>query len=155
MAIAIREAHLEDAAEIVRLISEHASLTNEVSPLTDTYLATYLASPISRILVAEADRQVVGLLSWSVRPDLYHAGNACLIEELVVKQELRDQGVGGALMHELFSRLAGHRCVEIAVAVMPENIQAIRFYRSHGLCDEALLLELHTADHRADHLLTT
>ena len=143
MTIAIRTARLEDSTEIVRLISEHASLTNETSPLTRAYLATYLASPISTILVAEADRQVVGLLSWSVRPDLYHAGNVCLIEELVVQQELRDQGIGGALMQELFSRLADHGCVEVSVAVMPENIQAIGFYRSHGLCDEALSLELH------------
>jgi ribosomal protein S18 acetylase RimI-like enzyme len=155
MTMVIREARLQDSTAIVRLICEHASLTNETSPLTEAYLATYLASPISTILVAEADRHVVGLLSWSVRPDLYHAGDVCLIEELVVKQERRDQGIGGTLMQELFARLASHGCVEIAVAVMPENADAIRFYRSHGLCDQALSLELHPpSEMGARHLLT-
>src|SRR5512141_1680737 len=110
MAIVIREARLEDSADIVQLISEHAQATGEGSPLTVAYVAHYLTSPISTILLAETNQRIVGLLSWSLRPDLFHAGNACLIEELVVQEGLRDQGIGGALMKGLFTRLAGRGC---------------------------------------------
>lgn len=143
MEIATREARVEDATEIVRLISEHASVGGESSPLTAAYIAHYVASPISRILLAEAKQEIVGLLSWSLRPDLYHAGNACLVEELIVTENARDQGIGKALMTELLSRLADKKCVEISVAVMPDNLRAMHFYRSQGLRDEALLLEMH------------
>ena len=33
--------------------------------------------------------------------------------------------------------------VEVSVGVMTDNFRAQAFYRSHGLVDEALLLEVH------------
>jgi len=143
MDITVRAARLEDAADTVELVSGHASAFNENSPLTAGYVARYLASPASAVLLAEVEGQVAGLLSYSLRPDLYHVGDACLIEELVVREGRRDQGIGGRLMAALFARLAGSECAEVSVAVMPDNLRAINFYRSRGMTDEATLLELH------------
>jgi len=142
MSIHIREARREDASLIVRLITELAVGTGEVSPISPAYVKTYLASPTSGVLLTEAQGQVIGLLSYSVRPDLYHAANCCLIEELVVREGLRGQGVGSALLQALFSRM--QECAEVGLGVMPENERAIRFYRKHGFVDEALLLEKHS-----------
>jgi hypothetical protein len=120
MEASIREAKHADRAEIVRLISEHASLSNESIPRTAEYVVQYLASTIRIILLAEIDGKIAGLLSYSLRPNLCYA-----------------------LMTELFARLLGNECVEISVAVMPDNLQAIHFYRSNRFFDEALLLEMH------------
>ncbi len=144
MKATIRKATLEDATGIIELIAEHAAAGGETSPLTSSYLAQYLDSPASEILLAEAGGEVVGLLSWSVRPDLYHAADCCFIEELIVTQRQRDQGLGRALMAELFARLGDRDCAEVSLAVMQDNVGAIRFYRSLGLSEEALLLETHT-----------
>ncbi len=141
--IHIREATFKDAPAIVALISEHAATSGEQSPITEAYVATYLSSPASRILLAEAPDRVVGLLSYSVRPDLYHAGPSCLLEELIVAEAVRGQGVGSALVAELFSRLTALACAEVCVAVMPTNQRAIKFYQAQGLIDEALFLEKH------------
>jgi ribosomal protein S18 acetylase RimI-like enzyme len=84
-----------------------------------------------------------GVLTYSVRPDLYHAAPTGLIEELVVRQSMRGQGVGGALLDELFSRLTALGCAEVSVTTMPDNAAAIEFYKAHGLTDEALFLEKH------------
>jgi ribosomal protein S18 acetylase RimI-like enzyme len=119
-----------------------ASLGGGQSTITEEYVNEYLSSAVSRILLA-VQGQVVGLLSYSIRPDLYHAANSCLIEEIIVQESSRSQGVGSALIAELFSRLEAHRCAEVSLAVMPENTQAIRFYRTHGLTEEALFLEKH------------
>ena len=143
MEIAIRSAQPEDATEIVKLISEHASAAGESTTLTSEYVGEYLCSPSSRILLAVTEGRIAGLLSWSLRPDLYHAGNTCLIQELIVTEQARDQGIGGALMAGLFARLMDCNCVEVSVAVMPDNLRTQKFYRSHGLSDEALLLEKH------------
>jgi len=143
MTVNVREATLVDASAIVRLIGEHAVSSGEQTPVTEIYVATYLASSTSRILLAEVRNRVVGLLGYSIRPDLFHAGPSCLLEELIVEEAARGQGVGSALVNELLSRLTPLACAEVSVAVMPDNYRAIKFYRAHGLTEEALYLEKH------------
>jgi ribosomal protein S18 acetylase RimI-like enzyme len=144
----IREATLADAAAIVRLIGEHAASSGEQTPITETYVATYLANSMSKILLAEVQNRIVGLLSYSVRPDLFHAGPSCYLEELIIEEATRGQGVGSALVTELFSRLSLLACAEVSVAVMSTNQRAIKFYRTHGLTEEALYLEKRFASER-------
>ncbi len=139
----IREAVQNDAADIARLVQQHAALDMDPSALAAPYVATYLASANNAILVAELAERVVALLSYSLRPDLYHGGTVCLIEELIVDTHLRGQGIGSALVRELRRRLSGTDCTELGVAVESENEGGLRFYRSHGFQDEALLLEDH------------
>jgi ribosomal protein S18 acetylase RimI-like enzyme len=142
MDIIIREAGAHDAPAIVQLIGELAS-GDDHSPIAEAYVHRYLSSSRGEILLAELEGRVVGLLSYSVRPDLYHAADACLIEELVVHHGVRRQGVGGALLTELLSQLAALGCAEVSVAAMPDNNEAIRLYRAHGLTEEAVFLEKH------------
>ena len=141
MKILIRAPQPSDIPAIVRLIAELASTAGETSPITPDYVSRYVAAPSSRILLAEVDDDIVGLLSYSIRPNLYHAGDCCLIEELIVSQGRRSRGVGRALMAELMLRLPG--CKEVSVGVLAGNIEALKFYRRQGLADEAVLLEKH------------
>jgi ribosomal protein S18 acetylase RimI-like enzyme len=143
MNITIRSAVEEDSASIGRLINELAESFGEASPISARYVAHYLETPGSYILLAEKDRQVVGLMSYSIRPNLYHAGDSCLIEEFVVRQSERGQGIGGQLLEALFQQLASQKCVEVSVTTMPDNRKAIAFYKSHGMVDEAIFLEKH------------
>jgi ribosomal protein S18 acetylase RimI-like enzyme len=143
MPITIRDATPQDTPAIVRLIRELAATGGEDSPLTETYAARYLAEPACTVLLAESEQQVIGLLSYSLRPNLYHAAATCLIEELVVQETERGHGVGNLLLEELLRRLPALGCAEVSVTTMPDNTAAIRFYRKHGLVDEALYLERH------------
>ncbi len=143
MGITIREATIQDIPHIVQLIVEMVVDAGETTPITEEYVERYLASPVSRILLAEVEGQVAGLLSYSLRPDLYHAANSCLVEELIVHEQARKHGVGGALLDALMSRLSGADCAEVSLAVMPNDTEAIQFYRNRGLTDEALFLERH------------
>ena len=142
MDIMIREAESGDISVIVRLIQELETATDR-SPLTETFVTQYLDSSTSTVLLAETQGNVIGLLSYSLRPDLYHAANSCLIEEFVVHAPMRGKGVGSVLLRELLSRLSSRDCAEISLAVMPDNTGAIRFYKRHGLTEEALFLERH------------
>ncbi|MFH0777351.1 MAG: GNAT family N-acetyltransferase [Candidatus Eisenbacteria bacterium] len=143
MSITVREARPADAPAVVRLILELAATIGEDSPITEDYAAKYLSSPGSTVLLAETRGQAVGLLSYSVRPDLYHSAGSCLIEELIVQESARRQGVGSLLMTKLLSRLAASDCAEVSVATMSSNTEAIEFYRRHGLVDDAVFLEQH------------
>jgi len=139
----IREASAGDEAAIATLIHELAASGGESSPLTEDYARDYMAMPGSHVLLAELDGRIAGLLSYSIRPNLYHAGPSALIEELVVAGRERGGGVGGALLRHLLAHLAATACTEVAVSTMPDNEGAQRFYRAHGLVDEAVLLEKH------------
>jgi hypothetical protein len=75
MAITIRLAEIDDAQHISRLIRDLAESLGETSPITPAYAADYLALPSSYCLLGEVDAQVVGLLTCSIKPNLYHAGD--------------------------------------------------------------------------------
>ena len=143
MEVIIREAEPKDAPVIVKLIAALTASSGEHSPLTESYVVQYLSTSAGTILLAETQGTIVGLLSYSFRPDLYHAAKSCLIEELVVRDDWRGQGVGSALVTELYSRISSQDCAEVSLAVMPDNTGAIRFYKKHGLTDEAIFLEKH------------
>ena len=139
----IRDATPADSAAIASLIQDLAQSTGETSPITPTYVNTYLAFPGCSIMLAEEDGQIAGLLSYSIRPNLYHNGDTALIEELIVKSAWRDRGVGSTLLEALLARLKTSGCVEVSVTTLPDNQGAVRFYRAHGLVDEAVYLEKH------------
>jgi ribosomal protein S18 acetylase RimI-like enzyme len=141
--ITLRDATPKDAASIVQLIGELAISIGERSTLSTTYVEKYLLFPGCKALLAEVDGQIVGLLSYTIHPNLYHAGETCLIEEFVVRESARGQGVGSALLNELLHRMEALGCVEVSVSTMPDNAEAIRFYKEHGMFDEAILLEKH------------
>ncbi len=135
----IRDAKLKDAPGIVRLIRQ----LGDSSDVTEGYVPQYLSGRDNNILLAQCEDVIQGLLSYSVRADLYHAGNSVFIEELVVDEECRGKGIGDALLNALLERLPSLGCKEICLAVMPDNEGAIRFYKRHGLVEEALFLERH------------
>lgn len=141
--IPIRLAESADAAQIVRLVQELAESLSEQSLITPGYAQLYLSFPDRGVFLAEQAGAVVGLLSFSIRPDLYHAAPTALIEELVVSAAARGQGVGSALLAAAETLFLGAGCAEISVSVLPDNPRAIQFYRAHGLADEAVYLEKH------------
>ena len=123
----IRDARPADAGAVHRLIHQLAAAESFTSPLTPEFVPRCLAHPGYGLLVAEIDAGLAGLLAYLVRPNLLHAGSACLLEELVVDAARRGQGVGSQLVTELVRRMERAGCAEISVAVMPDNEPALRF----------------------------
>ena len=144
--VTIRDATPADGAAIVALMGELAASLNEPNSLDAAYVARYLATPGMGLMLAWTGQRAVGLLSYMVRPNLFHAAPACQIENLGVAAGYRSRGIGGKLVEELLRRAAALGCAEVSVTTMPDNADAIRFYRRHGLADEALYLELHLSD---------
>ena len=141
-ALLIRPAIASDAAQVALLIRAMAVEAGESSPLGPTFARQYLATSGSGVLLAERVGRAVGLLSFSLRPDLYHAAPVCLAEALFVEAGEREHGVGSALVGALL-RLAEERgCAEVSAGVV--NDAALRrFYARHGLVEESVLLERH------------
>jgi GNAT superfamily N-acetyltransferase len=139
----LREATSLDIPAIVTLIRALARTMDVVTPVDETYVREYLASPGSGILVADDAGEAIGLLSYSIRPSLVHAGRSCVIEELVVDQTTQQQGVGTRLVEDLLRRAVGWGCIEVSVTTLAGQRGAIEFYKARGFSDDAVLLEKH------------
>ncbi len=139
----IRHASPQDATQVVRMVHELAEYDGDTSPITPEFVLQYLAGAERQILLADLHGQILGMLSYSVQPDLTHAGPVGTIELLVVRQTERGQGVGSALVQEVIRRAKAQDWVELSVSTMPDNQPAIEFYKKHGFTDLAVLMEQH------------
>lgn len=143
MNVTIRQVGPGDADTVVALLRAFAAEQGEASALDATFVRTFLAFPGCGALLAEAGGAGVGILSYCVRPDLYHAGPTGAIGELYVAAPARGRGIGGALLDEALRILAALGCREASISTTVENEAARRLYRAHGLTDESVLLERH------------
>ncbi len=139
----IRNARPADAPVIVALIRELARIEDVESGATPEFVAEYQARGDSGILVAELSGKVVGMLSWFVRPGLFHGGRWGYIDELIVTAAAQGRGVGDTLMRAAMDLFEETGCVEVAVSTVFGNDRAAALYRKHGLVDESLQLEKH------------
>ena len=148
MNLHIRSADGGDASDIVGLIEEMAEGTSDAGKLTPDYVGEYLQTPGCGVLVAESDGGIIGMLSYVVRPDLYHAAVTLYIQEMMVTARRRKEGIGGLLLDEVMRRARALSCAEVSEAVVPDNAGAVRLYRSHGIDEQNILLEKHFQDFR-------
>ena len=144
--LVVYEARSYDAEHIIALNQMLADEEGIQSPLTSGYIEKmYLLTKGSYILLAGSGlgSAPLGMLSFSIRPDLFHGAPCCLIETLVVRPEARGQGVGSALIKECLAMARKAGCAEASVSTMQHNERAIAFYEKHGFEGGALYLEVH------------
>src|SRR5918994_7700184 len=99
----VREANVEDAAEICGLARELAETVGDDPPTeeaTRARLEELLDEPRARVLVAENEVGVVGAVSFWIKPDLGHGDVVVEGPMLVVADDHRRTGVGKLLMGE-------------------------------------------------------
>ena len=95
-----------------------------------------MAGPGSTVLVAEIDREVVGLAVLLTRPPPAFAGavpfKVIELDNLVVHSGLRSQGIGRRLIEAIVDWSRGQGASHVGVAVHAFNRDARRFYESAG-----------------------
>jgi GNAT superfamily N-acetyltransferase len=143
MDIGIIRATAADADAIVRMVRELAESSGGTSGVDGEYVGRYLDFPGRTILLAEVAGERVGLLAFSLDPNLYHAGDGCLIEDLFVRPAWRGRGVGRALVAHVMTEAARQGWAEVSVSTDRDNRAALSLYRGMGLVEEYTLLEKH------------
>ena len=96
-----------------------------------------LADPaIGATIVAEAEGEIVGVLSASWQRALHVPGRYATIQDLWVDPERRSDGLGAALVDELADLCQAQEVVRIEVGLPRESFDAIRateaFYQRNG-----------------------
>lgn len=134
--LVIREATAADASLIVDMIRELAEFERELDQVEitpeDLLRDGFGASPRFHALVAEWDGRPAAYAlyffnysTWAGRPGLF-------VEDLYVRAEFRNKGVGKALLRRMAVTAREHNCYGMRWEVLNWNIPAIEFYRSLG-----------------------
>lgn len=138
MTVSVRTAAASDSGTIAGLLTQlgYPATGDEVR----RRLGYWLRDPVSRVLVAQREDQVVGCLSLHAVPYLERTGRWARIESLVVHEQARRAGVGRALLAgaEDLAREWGCLAVEVTSARARDDAHA--FYQKLGYadaCDQA------------------
>ncbi len=153
MQVKIRSATEQDAPAAARLMTQLAEQTRgDIDPGVEDRLQVMIELPQYAIFAVEDEKgQVVGLLSASQRWTLWHTGPCALIEELVVDEGARRQGIGRALIQAALDWARDQGCSEVEVSTDHDNTGARAFYKRLGFESEALLLEYELGEHNTPH----
>jgi GNAT superfamily N-acetyltransferase len=134
----VREARVEDAAEICGLARELAETVGD-SPSEDedirARLEELLDEPRARVLVAENEAGIVGGVSFWIKPDLAHGDTVVEVPMLVVAEDHRLGGVGRLLMEEVRNAASDNDASQIELVATRANVTAREFYRSLGFVE--------------------
>jgi ribosomal protein S18 acetylase RimI-like enzyme len=120
-------------------------LSRSAAPLSAAALAELVAWPGNRLLVARIDGQILGALTLVMFP--IPTGRRAWIEDVVVDEAARGQGVGAALTLEAvrLARSGGARTVDLTSR--PDRVAANRLYERLGFeLRNSNLYRLPTAD---------
>jgi ribosomal protein S18 acetylase RimI-like enzyme len=134
----VREANVEDAAEICGLASELAETVGDEAPTekaTRARLEELLDEPRARVLVAENEARIVGGVSFWIKPDLAHGDTVVEVPMLVVAEDHRRVGVGKLLMEEVRNVASDNDASQIELVATRANVTAREFYRSLGFVE--------------------
>lgn len=139
----IRQAKAADTPDVARLMKQLETFAHgEVGPGVEGRFKFMLTLSNFNVCVAEEDEQVIGLITASLRPTLWHAGPVALIDELIVDQTARGQGVGKALIDAIVVWARKRGASEIEVSTEQDNEAAQAYYLRHGFEHESVLLEM-------------
>ncbi len=141
--VTVRPAIIADEPAIVRLISQMRALEGLSAELPQGGVASYLALDDTHLLLAEKDGEVVGLVSIAAVRDLFHCAENGFVQELIVDDAYRRQGVGAALLDAAIEWAQARGCVEVCLVTGEGNVAARALYESRGLTTEGVYLERH------------
>lgn len=129
----IRRAGPEDVGAILRLVSQ---LGYQVEgELGRTACEAVLRDPYMVILLAGAEERAWGMISLNIRLQIHHAGLVATIDELVVDEGCRGQGVGTVLLQEAIAVCRARGCQVMDVASAHHRLRARDFYLRRGFED--------------------
>jgi N-acetylglutamate synthase-like GNAT family acetyltransferase len=129
--------------DIPRILALYEELTEEkISVSSETLQRVFSeieAMPGQEFLVAEKDGSVGGTLFIQIIPNLSHnARPYAILENMVVDNKYRRQGIGRNLIDHALTRCREAGCYKVQLLSNKKRKEAHEFYRSVGFEDSAL-----------------
>lgn len=132
--IIIRQATAADLPSIHKLVGELAEYEKELPAFTatiETYREEFADGVFAAHVAENAAGEVVGMVLYYNSFSTWK-GKMLYLEDFVVKDELRGQGVGQQLFQAFKDEAVRRGCVMIKWQVLDWNDPAVRFYEQQG-----------------------
>ncbi|WP_018952517.1 GNAT family N-acetyltransferase [Thioalkalivibrio sulfidiphilus] len=133
--VLIRDAVADDIPAMVELLAQLFSIEQDFVPDAEKQgrgLALLLGQPGAHVLVAEREGRVVGMISVQTLVSTAEGGPVGLVEDLVVGEGHRGEGIGGRLLQgmEACAREMGLSRLQLLADM--DNTSALDFYTRRG-----------------------
>lgn len=131
----IRRAARQDVPALVRLLNLLFSIEADFTFDENRQrkgLHLLLESATNCVLVAEIDRQVVGMCSGQLTISTAEGGVALLVEDVVVEKKWQGNGIGRSLMDNLARWAAEKGALRMQLLADSDNAEALQFYERLG-----------------------
>jgi ribosomal protein S18 acetylase RimI-like enzyme len=156
MNVHIRRAGVEDASTVLALLHElatHEHNAHAVHATLDDW-HRMLSNPAVLVLLAVADDQPVGFVSGIRQLNLWLGRDIFAMDDLYVRAEARDRGIGGRLMAALADHLTSQTDDRplITWGVRDDNDAGHRFYERLGARLRIKVVAAWTPDAYSDYL---
>lgn len=152
MNLILRPAQSADYMDVESIMKEvqqlHVDWRPDIYKPADTvYPMAYFQRLISenRLLVAEQDGMVVGLLSCMYRhveSDKQVTRDVLFVDDLAVKEEYRGQGIGTRLLEAARNKVREEHLDGLELQVNARNTAARKMYEAFGFTEKSINLEL-------------
>jgi ribosomal protein S18 acetylase RimI-like enzyme len=132
----LREARADDLPQVLALYAQPGLDDGQVlddKAARETY-ARFARYPYYRLFVAvNAQDRVIGSYALLVMDNLAHMGSpSAVVEDVVVDQALRSQGIGHQMMAHALARAREAGCYKLALSSNLRRERAHAFYESLG-----------------------
>jgi len=135
MKITIREGIKKDLPTVLELIKELADFENARDQVTitleDLEKDGFGENPWYWFLVAEKDNEIVGLSFYWIRYSTWK-GKFLFLEDFVIKEEYKRQGIGSKLFEETINICKQKKLNGMIWQVLDWNTPAIEFYKKYN-----------------------
>ncbi|MEJ7643196.1 MAG: GNAT family N-acetyltransferase [Chryseolinea sp.] len=134
-AITIREGKKEDLPTVLKLVQELASFEKAPDEVKNSVASMELdgfgPNPVYWFFVAVLNEEIVGLSLYYWRYSTWK-GKQLYLEDLIVTESVRGQGVGKLLFEKTMQHTLDQQCSGMMWQVLGWNEPAIDFYRKYG-----------------------
>ncbi len=135
MEIILREAQKPDMSAVLLLIKELAIFEKEANAVEisveDLERDGFGAQPLFKVFVAERKGEIAGMALFYERYSTWK-GRSIHLEDLIVKQKYRGEGIGKALYTKVLSYAHQQKLKRVSWEVLDWNKVAIDFYKATG-----------------------
>lgn len=128
----ITNARPEHFPQIYSLICDLEETSLDRSKLETVYLRN-LADPGIHYLIALENGEAAGFASVHVQYLLHHGGKIAELQEIVVAESHRGQGIGGRLFSEAEKTARAAGCLQLEVCCNRKRTDSHRFYEREGM----------------------
>ena len=133
--IVIRKGEKKDLTSVLSLIKELANYENALQEvhitLEELEKDGFGTTPYYSFLVAEHKNNIIGLSFYFIRYSTWK-GKFLFLEDFIIKNIYRNQGIGSLLFKETIKICKKLECNGMMWQVLDWNTPAIKFYKKHN-----------------------